>query len=56
MSTKLTATYNQKSKQYHRYIIDTDEDAVIAGKICVRKDQEIPKDVMIRLRVKAINR
>jgi len=56
LSTELTATYNQKGKRYHRYIIDTDDDAVIVGKICVRKDQDIPKDVMIRLRVKAINR
>ena len=56
MNTRLTGMYNRKSKRYHGFITDTDEDAGIVGKICVRKDQEIPKDLMIGLRMKAVNR
>lgn len=52
MTKELTATYNQDSKRYHRYLIDSDEDAEITGSIYIRKDQDIPKELLIRLRVK----
>lgn len=49
---QLTATYDKDSKKYHRYIIDHDEDSVIVGNIYIRKGQDIPKEITIRLRVK----
>ena len=51
MSDKqLTATYDQDSKRYHRYIID--EGQGIVGNLYIPKDSEIPKQVIINLRVK----
>lgn len=49
---KLTATYDQDSKRYHRYIVDTGKDADIVGNIHIRKGQDIPKELIIKLRVK----
>jgi hypothetical protein len=54
LSTGLKAMYRRKGKQHHGFI--TDGDAGIVGKICVRKDQEIRKELMIGVSVKAINR
>ena len=51
MSEKqLTATYDQDSKRYHRYIIDEGQD--IVGNIYIPKTSEVPKEVTIRLKVK----
>ena len=55
MMTKLTATYHQDSKRYHRYTIDTDEDAEIVGNIYIPKDSDIPPKVIITLRVKQVD-
>jgi len=54
MSDKtITATYDQDSKRYHRYIID--EGQGIVGNIYIPKDfKEIPKEVTIRLQVKEV--
>lgn len=46
----ITATYNQDSKRFHRYLID--EGQGIVGNLYIPKDSEIPKEVTIRLRVK----
>ena len=48
--TDLTATYDQDSKRYHRYVID--EGQGIVGNIYVPKEKDIPKEVKITLRVK----
>lgn len=51
MSEKqLTATYDQDSKRYHRYIID--EGQGIVGNIYIPKGDDIPKQIIINLRVK----
>jgi hypothetical protein len=47
---KLTATYDQDSKRYHRYVID--EGQGIVGNIYIPKNSEIPKELTIKLRVK----
>ena len=53
MSEKqLVVTYDQDSKRYHRYIID--EGQGIVGNIYVPKDSEIPKQLIIKLRVKEL--
>ena len=55
MSEKqITATYDQDSKRYHRYIID--EGQGIVGNLYVPKNNEIPKELTITLRVKEIDR
>jgi hypothetical protein len=48
--TELTASYDQDSKRYHRYVID--EGQGIVGNIYVPKEKEIPKELKITLRVK----
>jgi len=54
MSDKqLTATYDQDSKRYHRYIID--EGQGVVGNIYIPKSSEIPKELTISLRVKEID-
>ena len=52
MSTSLTATYNKDSERYHRYIIDADEDKAIVGTVYIKKGEEIPKELTIRLTMK----
>jgi len=53
MSDKpITATYDQDSKRYHRYIIG--EGQGIVGNIYVPKNSEIPKEVTIKLQVKEV--
>jgi hypothetical protein len=47
---EITASYDQDSKRYHRYVID--EGQGIVGNIYVPKGKEIPKQVLIKLRVK----
>ena len=53
MSKTITATYDQDSKRYHRYIID--EGQGIVGNIYIPKNSEIPKELTISLRVKEID-
>ena len=48
--TELTASYDQDSNRYHRYVID--EGQGIVGNIYVPKEKEIPKELKITLRVK----
>jgi hypothetical protein len=51
---EVTATYDRDSKRYHRYLID--EDQGITGTLYIPKEErEIPKEILIRLRVKASN-
>jgi len=51
MTTKpITATYDQDSKRYHRYIID--EGQGIAGYLYIPKNSDVPKQLIIKLRVK----
>jgi len=53
MTTEVTATYDQDSKRYHRYLID--EGQGIVGNLYIPKDtKQIPKELTIRLRVKKI--
>ena len=47
---EITASYDQDSKRYHRYVIDDGQG--IVGNIYVPKGKEIPKQVLIKLRVK----
>ena len=47
---EITATFDQDSKRYHRYIIDEGQDVV--GTIYIPKGKEIPKEVTVKLRVK----
>ena len=49
-NAELTASYDQDSKRYHRYVID--EGQGIVGNIYVPKEKDIPKEVKITLRVK----
>ena len=47
---EITASYDQDSKRYHRYVID--EGQGIVGNIYVPKGREIPKELTITLKVK----
>ncbi len=47
---EITATFDQDSKRYHRYLID--EGQGVVGTIYIPKEKEIPKEVIIRLKVK----
>lgn len=53
---EITAIYDRDSKRYHRYLIEADEDAGIVGTIYIRKDKDIPKEIIIKLKVKEIGR
>jgi hypothetical protein len=55
MSTKLTASYTRDSKRCHAYQIDTDEDARVVGTLYVKKGEQIPKELAIKLRVREID-
>lgn len=46
---QVTATYDKDSKRYHRYVID--EGQTIVGNIYIPKDEDIPKQVTIKLRI-----
>ena len=45
-----TATFDQDSKRYHRYVVD--EGQGIVGTIYIPKGKEIPEEVIVKLRVK----
>ena len=47
---EITATFDQDSKRYHRYLID--EGQGVVGTIYIPKGKEIPKEVIIELKVK----
>ena len=47
---EVTATFDQDSKRYHRYVIDEGQEVV--GTIYVPKGKEIPKEVTVKLRVR----
>jgi len=47
---EMRATYDKDSKRYHRYVID--EGQGIKGALYIPKEGHIPKEVVIRLRVK----
>ena len=53
MASELIASYDQDSKRFHRYIID--EGQGIVGNIYIPKDEEIPKELTIRLRLKELS-
>lgn len=49
--TTVTATYDQDSKRYHRYLIDAGQEVV--GNIYISKDvKAVPEELTIKLRVK----
>lgn len=50
MTDKLIATYDQDSKRYHRYLID--EGQKVVGNLYIPKESEIPKELVIKLRLK----
>lgn len=50
---QLTATFDQDSKRFHRYIID--EGQGIVGNIYIPKASDIPEQLTIRLKVKEID-
>jgi hypothetical protein len=50
----LTATYDQDSKRFHRFLIDVGQ--VMTGTIYVPKNEPVPDAVTIRLRTKAGSR
>ena len=47
---KITATYDQDSKRYHRFIIDEGQEVV--GNVYIPKGQEIPGEITISLKTK----
>jgi hypothetical protein len=47
---EVTATYDQDSKHYHRYLIDPGQPVI--GNLYVKKGDKIPESIKIRLRVK----
>lgn len=52
MSEKLSATYDRDSKRFHRYLIDAGQG--IVGNLYIPKDRtgDIPKELLIALKVK----
>jgi hypothetical protein len=44
---KLTATYDQDSKRFHRYVID--EGQGIVGNIYIPKNEDVPDEIAISL-------
>jgi hypothetical protein len=51
MENQITATYDQDSKRYHRFLIDPGQG--ITGTIYIPKDMKIPDSVTIHFRTKA---
>lgn len=47
---EVTATYDQDSKRYHRYLIDSGQPVI--GNLYVKKGDKPPDVVTIKLRVK----
>lgn len=47
---EITATYDQDSKRYHRYLIDPGQPVI--GNLYIKKGDSIPDVVTIKLRVK----
>jgi hypothetical protein len=47
---EVTATYDQDSKRYHRYLIDPGQPVI--GNLYVKKGDKPPESINIRLRVK----
>lgn len=47
MEIQITATFDQDSKRYHRFLID--EGQAVTGSIYIPKGKEIPEKVTIRL-------
>jgi hypothetical protein len=47
---EITATFDRDSKRYHRYLID--EGQGVVGTIYIPKGKEIPKEMIIELKVK----
>jgi len=47
---EVTATYDQDSKRYHRYLVDPGQ--LVIGNLYVKKGDKPPESVKIRLRVK----
>ena len=53
MEKEITATYDQDSKRYHRFMID--ERQAITGMIYIPKTEPVPNTVTIRLKTKGEN-
>ncbi len=51
MTTEIQATYERDSKRYHKYVIDSGQEAV--GTLYISKDVEaVPKELVVKLKVK----
>jgi hypothetical protein len=50
METQISATYDQDSKRYHRFLIDEGQE--ITGTIYIPKDKEVPDRVTISLKIR----
>ena len=50
MKIQITATYDQDSKRYHRFMIDEGQE--ITGTIYIPKDKEVPDSVTISLKTR----
>lgn len=53
MEKKITATYDQDSKRFHRFLIDAGQ--VVTGAIYLPKNEPVPDTVTIRLKTKGEN-
>jgi len=54
MMEKITATFDQDSKRYHRFLID--EGQGIVGNIYVPKGEDVPGEISIALRTHGTDR
>jgi len=50
MENQITATYDQDSKRFHRFLIDPGQK--ITGTIYIPKDEPVPDNLTIQLRTK----
>ncbi len=50
MENEITATYDQDSKRYHRFLIDGGQG--ITGTIYIPRDMKVPDTVSVQLKTK----
>lgn len=48
MEPKITATYDQDSKKYHRFLVDSGQE--VTGSLYIPKTKQVPEKIVILLK------
>jgi len=51
MEKKVDAIYDQDSRRYHRFLIDSNAEGIV-GNIYVSKEKPVPDEIIIQLKTK----